>query len=158
MGFQSAINNIITQASITGRAVKYAKSQEVAAAKAEEESLAKEQAAALEKEQAQQRSIAETENKIDEALKMSIGYSAKDIRAQQARNELGIETPQKNPRGVNNRTYERRQANANAMREILTRASQSEDFRERLKRFSSKDLSNALNPKIRTKAPKKEAK
>lgn len=156
MGFQSAINNILTQASITGRAVKYAKTQEMAAAKAEEESVAKEQAAALEKEQAEQRSIAETENKINEAIQMSIGYTPQNVKAQQAASELGINNPQKNPRGVSNRTFERRTANANAMREILMRASQDSDFRERLKKFSSKDLSQALNPQIRAKL-KKEA-
>ena len=151
MSFQGAINNILNQAAITGRAVKYAKSQEQAIQEAKDKSLKEEQAKVLEEQQAEQRSIAETESKIDEAIKMSVGYSNKDIRAQEAGEALGLNNPQKNPRGVSNKTYERRMANANAMREILSKASQSKDFRDRLEKFSSKDLSNALNKQIRAK-------
>lgn len=158
MSFQGAINNILNQAAITGRAVKYASSQEQAIQDSKQKSLEQEQAKVLESQQAEQRSIAETNSKIDEAIKMSIGYTDKDIRAQQAGEALGINNPQKNPRGVSNKTFERRTANANAMREILTRASQSADFRERLEKFSSKDISKALNPQIRTRKAKGESK
>lgn len=154
MSFQGAINNILNQAAITGRAVKYASMQEQAIQEAKSKSLEQEQAKALEEQQAEQRSIAETESKIDEAIKMSVGYNASDIKSQEAAQAMGLDNPQKNPRGVSNKTFERRTANANAMREILMKASQSADFRERLEKFSSKDISKALNPQIRTKSKK----
>lgn len=151
MGFQSAINNILTQTAITTRAVKFAANQKEAVELAKEKEQRAAAAEALEKEQAEMKSIADTENKINEAIKMSVGYSNKEIKAQQAAQAMGINNPQKNPRGVSTKTFERRTANATAMQEILTKASQNKDFRERLEKFTSKDLANALNPQIRTR-------
>lgn len=140
MGFQSNINNLLTQAAIGGRALKYA-AKEAETAKASE-------AAAKEAEQQQ---IADTETKIDEAIKMSLGYTQGDIRKQAASKELGINIPQKNPRGVSQKAFERRQANAMAMKEILTKYSQEKEWRYRLEKFSTKELSATLNPGIRGK-------
>ena len=149
MGFQSNINNLLTQAAIGGRALKFA-AKEATAAKASEAAAKEAEQKELElAKEAEQKQIADTEAKIDEAIKMSLGYNQGEIRKQAASKELGINIPQKNPRGVSQKAFERRQANAMAMKEILTKYSQEKDWRDRLEKFSTKELSATLNPSIR---------
>ena len=141
MGFQSNINNLLTQVAIGGRALKYASKEAEAEKKSQE--LA---------EEAERESIKSTESKIDEAIRMSVGYTNKDIKKQNASKDLGIDIPNKMPRGVSQKTFDRRQANANAMKEILSKYSQNKEWRERLEKYSAKDLANTLNPTIRARA------
>lgn len=151
MGFQSNINNLLTQAAIGGRALKFAAKEATAAKDSEAAAKEAEQKELELAKEAEQKQIAETETKIDEAIKMSLGYNQGEIRKQAASKELGINIPQKNPRGVSQKVFERRQANAMAMKEILTKYSQEKDWRDRLAKFSTKDLSGVLNPSIRGK-------
>lgn len=145
--FQKGINNILAEFAVGATLAKdtiqkeqqaktEAQEKEIAAKKAEEESL---------------RMAQET---VNDALQMSIGYTAKDITKQKASKDLGLETKNKMPRGVSKATFDRRSSNAKSMQEILNKYIQNKDFRERISKYSAKDLSAALNAEIRTK-PKK---
>ncbi len=151
MGFQSTINNLLTSAAVAGRALKYSakesemkKAGEIAAAQeAENQKLAA--------QEAEKASIEGANSKIDEAIKLSVGYSNEDITKQNAAKDLGIEIPEKNPRGVSQKTFDRRMANAKAMEEIVRKYAQDKDWRDRLEKYTAKDLSRVLNPSIRSK-------
>ena len=68
---------------------------------------------------------------------------------------LGLDMPNKNPRGVSNVTLQRRVGNLKAMEEIQAKYIQDEEFRKRLKSLSSKDLAAAIKPIINKKGGKK---
>lgn len=149
--FQSSINNLLTQVAIGSRALKYASKEAEAEKKSQELAKASEQEQLKAQQEAEKESIAQTESKIDEAIRMSLGYNKGEIAKQNASKDLGIDIPNKMPRGVSQRTFERRQANAIAMKEILTRYSQNKEWRDRLEKYSAKNLAETLNPTIRAK-------
>lgn len=155
MGFQSNINNLLTQVAIGGRALKYASKEAEAEKKSQELAKASEQEQLKAQQEAERESITSTESKIDEAIRMSVGYTNEDIKKQNASKDLGIDIPNKMPRGVSQKTFDRRQANANAMKEILSKFSQNKEWRDRLEKYSVKDLAKTLNPTIRARGGKK---
>ena len=153
--FQRGINNILAQAGVGAKLLgdvyrenkekNFIQTQQIESQKKAEMEQAEKEA------QAEQESIAKTESLINDAINMSIGYTASNIRSQKASKDLGLNNPQKNPRGVSKNTYERRTANAQAMQRILSQYVQNKDFRERISKYTAQDLSNALNPQIRSK-------
>lgn len=169
--FQSGINNILAEAGVgaklLGDVYRTNKENEILEAKnlkaknLKEKLIAERKAKELEaqklkeQQQAEQEALAEkesikqTQTLIDDALNMSLGYNASDIKKQKASKDLGINLPQKNPRGVSNKTFDRRLANLKAYQQILNQFIQNKDFRERINKYTAKDLSGALNPQIR---------
>lgn len=142
--FQRGINNILAEAGVGAKLLG-----DVYRGNKEKKLLEKEKAE--QEALAEQESIKQTETLIDDALNMSLGYNASDITKQKASKDLGINNPQKNPRGVSKPTFERRTANAQAMRQILSQYVQNKDFRERINKYTAKDLSGALNPQVRSR-------
>ena len=153
--FQSGINNILAQAGVATKfasdTIRENKQAKLSQQKAETEQKMAEAKEVEAKKQAEQESILETENKINEAIQMSIGYTEGNIKSQKARASMGLAPTGKNPRGVSNKTFERRSANAEAMRSILSKYVQNAEFREKLKGLKAKDISTALNTEIRGK-------
>lgn len=145
--FQKGINNILAEAAIGATLAKdtIQKNEEkkLAANKAESEA-----------KQAEAESINMAQETLNDALQMSIGYTAKDVRKQKAGKALGLPDTGKMPRGVSKATFDRRSSNAKAMQEILNKYVQNKDFRERISKYSAKDISAALNPQIRTRKSK----
>lgn len=146
--FQKGINNILAEAAV-GATIAKDSIQKDKALKAE----AEEQEAAA--KQAEAEDLAKTQETVDDAIQMSIGYSQKEITKQKASKALGLEGKNKMPIGVSKATFDRRSSNAKAMQEILNKYVQNKDFRERISKYTSKDLSIALNGEIRTKKPKR---
>ena len=146
--FQKGINNILAEAAI-GATLAKDSIQKDKALKAE----AEEQEAAA--KQAEEESIKLAQSTVDDAIQMSIGYSQKEITKQKAGKALGLEDKGKMPRGVSKATFDRRSSNAKAMQEILNKYVQNKDFRERISKYTAKDLSMALNAEIRAKKPKR---
>lgn len=142
--FQKGINNILLQAGVGAKFVSDKMQQVKDDKTAEAEKIQAEKTA-------EQESIKETENKINEAIQLSMGYTNKDIKARAGAEAMGINYPQKNPRGVSNKTFERRQANAETMKRILSQYVQNKDFRERISKFKPNELAGALNPQVRSK-------
>lgn len=146
--FQKGINNILAEAAIGATLAKdtIQKNQEkkLAADKAEAEA-----------KQAEAESINMAQETLNDALQMSIGYTAKDVTKQKASKALGLPDTGKMPRGVSKATFDRRSSNAKAMQEILNKYVQNKDFRERISKYSAKDISAALNPQIRTRKSKR---
>lgn len=148
MGFQSAINNILGTVSAGAVAVKSAKTKQ--------ENLKQEKIKAEAEEQAQeQKDIEEATKKMSDATQMAIGYTQKDLAKREAANALGIELPQKNPRGVSNATYQRRIGNAKAMEAIQAKYIQDKEFRQRLSNLKTSDVAAALKVEINKKGGKK---
>lgn len=137
--FQSGINNILMQtgiaSSVASDKLKTMKAQKIAEKREEEES------------------IANVEQLINDALAMSVGYTEKDIQAEKAGKAMGLDKTRfsTNPRGVSKKTYDRRMALVEAQREILMQKIQKKDFRDRMSKFSAKDVSQALNKIVRGK-------
>ena len=142
--FQKGINNLLGEVAVVSKVA----SDELKKAKIEK---ANKEKAEMEEQKATEESIKETTNAINDALQMSVGYTAKDLQKQKAREDLGLPSTGKMPRGVSKQTYERRMANAEAQRKILTQFVQDKDFRERISKYSTKDLSGALNPEVRSR-------
>ena len=153
--FQSGINNILAQAGVATKfasdTIRENKKAQMEEQKAEADKKMAEAKEVEAKQKAEQESIIETQNKINEAIQMSIGYSPKELKTQQARESMGLSPTGKNPRGVSNKTFERRSANAQAMQGILTKYVQNAEFRDRLKNLKAKEISQALNKEIRGK-------
>ena len=146
--FQKGINNILAEAAVGATLAKDSIQKDKALkAEAEERERAAKQAEAEE--------LAKTQETVDDALQMSIGYSQKEITKQKAGKALGLEDKGKMPRGVSKATFDRRSSNAKAMQEILNKYVQNKDFRERISKYTAKDLSMALNAEIRAKKPKR---
>ncbi|MBR3210078.1 MAG: hypothetical protein IKF82_07455 [Bacilli bacterium] len=147
MGIQGAINNIIGSAAIaTGAVGKVVKEQKAA----KEAEVAEEEAA----KEAEQKSIADTEAKLKEANQMALGYSQEELKKREAGEALGLQMPEKNPRGVSNATFQRRLGNLKAMEEIQAKYIQDQEFRKRLEKFTSKDLSKPIKSIITKKGGK----
>lgn len=147
MGIQGAINNILGSAAIaTGAVGKVVKEQ-----KAAKEAEVAEEAAAKE---AEQKSIADTEAKLKEANQMALGYSQEELKKREAGEALGLQMPEKNPRGVSNATFQRRLGNLKAMEEIQAKYTQDKEFRKRLEKFTAKDLSKPIKTIITKKGGK----
>lgn len=146
--FQKGINNILAEAAV-GATLAKDSIQKDKALKAEAEE--KEAAA----KQAEAENLAKAQETVDDAIQMSIGYSQKEITKQKAGKALGLEDKGKMPRGVSKATFDRRSSNAKAMQEILNKYVQNKDFRERISKYTAKDLSIALNAEIRAKKPKR---
>ena len=146
--FQKGINNILAEAAV-GATLAKDSIQKDKALKAEAEE--KEAAA----KQAEEESIKLAQSTVDDAIQMSIGYSQKEITKQKAGKALGLESKDKMPRGVSKATFDRRSSNAKAMQEILNKYVQNKDFRERISKYTAKDLSIALNAEIRAKKSKR---
>ncbi len=152
--FQSGINNILAATAVAATAIKKGM-DETKAAKAVEEAKAAEEAEAEAKKVAEEeQSIASTTEKLSDARMLAVGYTQKDLRKQKAAKELGIDLPQKNPRGVSNTAFDRRMANAKAMEEIHTKYIQKADFRKRIEGLKTSDIAEALKPEIRAKKKK----
>ena len=146
--FQKGNNNILAEAAVGATLAKDSIQKDKALkAEAEERERAAKQAEAEE--------LAKTQETVDDALQMSIGYSQKEITKQKAGKALGLEDKGKMPRGVSKATFDRRSSNAKAMQEILNKYVQNKDFRERISKYTAKDLSMALNAEIRAKKPKR---
>lgn len=147
MGIQGAINNILGSAAVaTGAVGKVVKEQ-----KAAKEAEVAEEAAAKE---AEQKSIADTEAKLKEANQMALGYSQEELKKREAGEALGLQMPEKNPRGVSNATFQRRLGNLKAMEEIQAKYTQDKEFRKRLEKFTAKDLSKPIKTVITKKGGK----
>ena len=146
--FQKGINNILAEAAV-GATLAKDSIQKDKALKAE----AEEREAAAKK--AEEERIKLAQSTVDDAIQMSIGYSQKEITKQKAGKALGLEDKGKMPRGVSKDTFDRRSSNAKAMQEILNKYVQNKDFRERISKYTAKDLSIALNAEIRAKKPKR---
>ena len=146
--FQKGINNILAEAAIGATLAKDSiqKDKALKVQAEEQEAAAK---------QAEEESIKLAQSTVDDAIQMSIGYSQKEITKQKAGKALGLEDKGKMPRGVSKATFDRRSSNAKAMQEILNKYVQNKDFRERISKYTSKDLSSALNAEIRAKKPKR---
>lgn len=142
--FQKGINNLLGEVAVVSKVA----GDELKKAKIEK---ANKEKAEMEEQKATEESIKETTNAINDALQMSVGYTAQDLQKQKAREDLGLPSTGKMPRGVSKQTYERRMANAEAQRKILTQFVQDKDFRERISKYSTKDLSGALNPEVRSR-------
>lgn len=146
--FQKGINNILAEAAIGATLAKDSIQKDKALkAEAEEKELAA--------KKAEEESIKLAQSTVDDAIQMSIGYSQKEITKQKAGKALGLEDKGKMPRGVSKATFDRRSSNAKAMQEILNKYVQNKDFRERISKYTAKDLSMALNAEIRVKKPKR---
>lgn len=145
--FQKGINNILAEAAV-GATIAKDSIQKDKALKAE--AVEKENAA----KQAEAEDLAKAQETVNDALQMSIGYTEKDVRKQKASKALGLPDTGKMPRGVSKATFDRRSSNAKAMQEILNKYVQNKDFRERISKYSAKDISAALNPQIRTRKAK----
>lgn len=146
--FQKGINNILAEAAVGATLAKDSIQKDKALkAEAEEREKAAKQAEAEE--------LAKTQETVDDAIQMSIGYSQKEITKQKASKALGLEDKGKMPRGVSKATFDRRSSNAKAMQEILNKYVQNKDFRDRISKYTAKDLSIALNAEIRAKKPKR---
>ena len=142
--FQKGINNLLGEVAVVSKVA----GDELKKTKIEK---ANKEKAEMEEQKATEESIKETTNAINDALQMSVGYTAQDLQKQKAREDLGLPSTGKMPRGVSKQTYERRMANAEAQRKILTQFVQDKDFRERISKYSTKDLSGALNPEVRSR-------
>lgn len=147
MGIQGAINNILASAAVaTGAAGKIVKDQKAA----KQVEVAEEEAA----KEAEQKSIADTEAKLKEANQMALGYSKEELKKREAGEALGLQMPEKNPRGVSNATFQRRLGNLKAMEEIQAKYTQDKEFRKRLEKFTAKDLSKPIKSIITKKGGK----
>jgi len=142
--FQRGINNLLGEFAIASKMV----TDDIKMQKQQKEAINQQQQAL---EEAEKKSVEEAQNKIDEALKYSIGYSKADLTSQQAREDMGLQPTNKLPRGVSKKTYERRTANAQAMQKILTQYVQNADFRKRIEKYSSKEISKSINPEVRSR-------
>lgn len=147
MGIQGAINNILGTAAIAtraiGKVVNEQKAAEAASAQVEQDQAA-----------AEQKSITDTEEKLKKANQMALGYSEEEIKKREAGEALGLDMPDKNPRGVSNATFQRRLGNLKAMEEIQAKYTQDKEFRARLEKFSAKDLSKPIKSIITKKGGK----
>lgn len=148
MGFQSAINNILGTAAGATIAAKSYGDKKAKEAEAEKK-------AGIEAQAQEKADIEEAQKKMSDATQMAIGYKQEDLDKREAAEAMGIQLPQKNPRGVSNATYERRVGNAKAMEEIQARYIQNKEFRERLKGIKTKALAAALKTEINKKGGKK---
>lgn len=95
--------------------------------------------------------IAATQEKLQEATNVAIGYTQHQARAKTAEKALGDVIGQpydKKPRGVGQKTFDRRTANAQTMQVILQKAAQDKAFRDRIEKFSVGELAAALKPTI----------
>lgn len=144
---QSAINNILASAAVaTSAAGKIVKDQKAA----KQAEVAEEEAA----KEAEQKSIADTEAKLKEANQMALGYSKEELQKKEAGEALGLQMPEKKPRGVSNATFQRRLGNLKAMEEIQAKYIQDQEFRKRLEKFTAKDLSKPIKSIITKKGGK----
>lgn len=135
--FQSGINNILGQtAAVTAKVKDYRDKQ----------------AAIKEKEQ---KDIAAANEKLDIAEQMAVGYSEEQAHAKINQRAMGLAEYNKKPRGVQQKTFERRQANLQAMREIREKWTQNKEFRERINKSSNTNLAATLKPTIDKKETKK---
>ena len=144
MSIQSGINNILGATAVAATTLKKGIEE-----KQQADFEAKKEAAIKDLEELKSR--AETEEKLSDARAMAVGYTAKDLKKQKAAKAMGIELPQKNPRGVSKQTYDRRMANAKAMEQIHTRYVQDADFRKRLESIKTEDIAEAIKGEIRSK-------
>ena len=162
---QQSLNNILISAGVATAATKGAMEskalKEEKALRIEEEKKKEAEAQAqakAEAKKAEQEDIAKTNQKLNEALSQAVGYTKEQATAFEAEKALGDvigEKYNKKPRGVGQKTYDRRTANANTMQVILQKAAQDQAFRERINKFSSKQLAKALKPSIDKKEVKK---
>ena len=155
---QQSLNNILISAGVATAATKGTMEsnalKEEKALRIEEEKKKEAEAA----KKAEQEDIAKTNQKLNEALSQAVGYTKEQATAFEAEKALGDvigEKYNKKPRGVGQKTYDRRTANANTMQVILQKAAQDQAFRERINKFSSKQLAKALKPSIDKKEVKK---
>lgn len=144
---QSAINDILGEAaSITQATVKgVEQGQKVEAKKAE---------AAIQ----EQKDIATATEKLDAASLMAVGYSQKQAKSIMNQRALGLEEYNKKPRGVGQKTFERRMANLEAMKEIRNKYAQNQAYRNRILKASPSEIATTLKPTIDKKEVKKNGK
>lgn len=145
---QSGINNIlgaVAAATVAASSSKEKKAEE--AKKLQEKDIAE--------AQAEQESIAATQKKLEQANQMALGYTQADLDKREAAKALGIELPNKNPRGVSNATLARRMGNLKAMEEIQAKYIQNKEFRERLANIKAKSVAAAIKTNINKKGGKK---
>lgn len=145
---QKSINNLLisSAAATAGIQASIAKQEQAKAAEAAKPT--------------EEQQIAATQEKLQEASNVAIGYTQQQARAKTAEKALGdiIGQPyDKKPRGIGQKTFDRRTANAQTMQVILQKASQDAEFRKRIEKFSVGELAAALKPTI-DKKQKKEAK
>lgn len=148
---QSGINNILASMAVGASAIKGQATKEKEIKIKQEEAKKQEVKEAKEAKAKEKQDIADTQEKLSDARYLAMGYTQADLKKQKARNALGVNLPQKNPRGVGMKTFDRRMANAMAMEEIQNKYAQKADFRERLKGIKTKDLANAMKPEINKK-------
>lgn len=153
--FQSGINNILAQAGVATKfasdTIRENKKAKMEQQKADEDKKMAEAQKIEAEQQAEQQELLDLQNKVDEAIQMSIGYSPKEIKTQKARSALGLEPTNKNPRGVSQQTHDRRYALGQSMKEIIRIRMQDKDYAQRLKSLSTEEISLALNKEIRKK-------
>lgn len=158
--FQSGINRILAEGAVVATTVaKDVQTKKEATAKAEAEKTAQAQAeleAGKKAQEQEQADIKSAEAKMKDAKRMALGYSKKDIEAMNIRESLGLEATGKNPRGVSNKAFDRRQANLQAQEEIYNKWIQNKESRDRILNAKSSDIAKAISPEVRSrKTPKK---
>lgn len=133
---QKAVNNLLIGTGIAAGAT-------AGAIKAEQKAQAE-----IPKEKEE---IKATQEKLEDASKIAVGYTEQQVRAKRAEEALGNiigEPYNKKPRGVGQKTFDRRTANAQTMQVILQKAAQDKAFRDRIEKFSVGELAAALKPTI----------
>lgn len=153
--FQSGINRILAEGAIVATTVsKGIQTKKEATAKAEADKTAQAQAeleAGKKAQEQEQADIKSAEAKMKDAKRMALGYSKKDIEAMNIRESLGLKATGKNPRGVSNKAFDRRQANLMAQEEIYNKWIQNKESRERILNSKTSDIAEAIRPDIRSK-------
>lgn len=142
--FQKGINNLLGEFALVSKMA----SDDITKLKNQEIETNKQKIA---EEEAEKKSIADIQNKINEAMQYSVGYNKSEITSQKARQEMGLDPTNKLPRGVSQKTYDRRMANAQAMEKILSQHIQNKDFRQRMEKYSAQEISKSINPEVRAR-------
>ena len=154
--FQRGINNLLAEAGVVASVVskdiqdkKLAKAEVEKAKTIEAQNKIEADKKAQEKLQAD---IKSGQEKYQDAVKMAIGYTKKDIQAQKARQAQGLEPTNKNPRGVSNKSRGWRETNAKLMLDkILPQFEIDENFRNRMSKFTVSQIAESIRPDIRHK-------
>lgn len=153
--FQSGINNILGAAAVAATTAKSSIEKSKANAQAEAEANEEKIKTSIKEQEAEAKDIQDTQEKLDDARQLAIGYTQADIRKSKAAKAMGIDLPPKNPRGVSNKTFNRRYANAQAMQVIQEKYLQDAEFRKRISNIKPKDLAAAMKPEINKRGGKK---
>ena len=150
--FQRGINNLLAEAGVVASVVsKDIQAKKTANAEVEKNKTLEAQKK-LEAEEERRAKIKREQEKYQDAVKMAIGYTKKDIQAQKSREAQGLEPTNKNPRGVSNKSRGWREVNAKLMLDkILPKYEQDDNFVDRMSKFTTSQIAESIRPDIRRK-------